>query len=115
LLALALLLAMLSLAGVPPLGGALGKFFVLVATVMRARIDPAFYALAGIAVVGAVIALFYYLRVLRGAWADPAPDGATRITVSWTVRVVLYVCMAGMLLLGVWPQPLLALATRCLH
>jgi NADH-quinone oxidoreductase subunit N len=115
LLALALLLAMLSLAGVPPLGGALGKFFVLVATVMRARIDPTFYALAGIAVAGAVIALFYYLRVLRGAWADPAPEAATRITVPWTVRVVLFICMAGMLLLGVWPQPLLALATRCLH
>ena len=115
LLAFALLMAMLSLAGVPPLGGALGKVFLLVATLMRAQIDGAFYALAGIAVAGAVIALFYYLRVLRGAWADPASDAATRITVPWTVRVVLFICMAGMLFLGVWPQPLLALATRCLH
>ena len=115
LLALALLMAMLSLAGVPPLGGALGKFFVLLATLMRARIDPAFYALAGIAIAGAVIALYYYLRVLRGAWADPAPDAATRITVPWTARFVLFLCMAGMLFLGTWPQPLMSWATRCLH
>ncbi len=115
LLALALLLAMLSLAGIPPLGGALGKFFLLLAVLLRARVDPAFYALAGVAVAGAVIALCYYLRVLRGAWADPAPDAATRIVVPWTVRVVLFICMAGMLVLGVWPQPLLNWALHCLH
>lgn len=115
LLALALLMAMLSLAGIPPLGGALGKFFLLLAVLLRAQINPAFYALAGIAVVGAVIALFYYLRVLRGAWADPAPAAAVRITVPWTVRVVLFICMAGMLVLGAWPQPLLNWAVHCLH
>jgi NADH-quinone oxidoreductase subunit N len=115
LLALALLLAMLSLAGIPPLGGALGKFFLLLAVLLRARADPAFYALAGIAVAGAVIALCYYLRVLRGAWADPAPDAAAPIAVPWTARVVLFACMAGMLVLGVWPLPLLRAAIQCLH
>jgi len=115
LLALALLMAVLSLAGIPPLGGALGKFFLLVALLVRARVDPAFYALAGIAVAGTVCALFYYLRVLRGAWADLAPDAATRITVPWTARVVLFIGMAGMLFLGVWPQPLMTWAVRCLH
>ena len=115
LLALALCLAMFSLAGIPPLSGALGKFFLLIAVVRQGTINPLFYALAGVAVVGAVTALFYYLRVLRAAWVDPAPANAAPIVVPWTARVVLFISMAGMLVLGVWPAPLLVWAVHCLH
>jgi NADH-quinone oxidoreductase subunit N len=64
---------MLSLAGIPPLGGWFAKFEVF-RTLLEAD-TRAGVVLAVIAAVNAVIALYYYLAVLRGMIADEAPDG----------------------------------------
>ena len=66
--ALALILALFSLVGVPPLGGFVGKL-----TVFLAAIDGAYGWLAVLAIANTVISLFYYLRVI-GPVYFAAPD-----------------------------------------
>ncbi|OGX38410.1 MAG: hypothetical protein A3C53_04640 [Omnitrophica WOR_2 bacterium RIFCSPHIGHO2_02_FULL_68_15] len=103
-LAAAMFIALLSLAGVPPLAGFVGKFLLLMAAVHR--------GLLWLAIVGAVavvISLYYYLLVVKRMFVDPPAD-PTPIPVSLSVRLGLYGCIAGMLLMGVWQQPFLALA-----
>ena len=104
LLAAALALAMISLAGIPPLAGFLGKFLVLKAVMEEGSRHAGYYWLLGIALVGVVISLYYYLGVVRALyWAKPAPE-AVPIHVSRPLRAALYVCIAGMFYLGLAPN-----------
>jgi NADH-quinone oxidoreductase subunit N len=103
LLAGALTLAMVSLGGIPPLAGFLGKFLLLRALVERGAADPAAYWLAGVTVVGVVISLYYYFSVVRVMyWAQDPPD-LTPIIVPARVQIPLAVCMVAMLYLGMFP------------
>lgn len=106
LLALALFASMMSLAGVPPLSGALGKFFILLAVIKQGGVLG--YVLVGLGALSAVISLVFYLGVLRSAFS--AQDaGEPGIPVPLTTRLAIVLCLAVMLALGVWPQPLIAL------
>jgi NADH-quinone oxidoreductase subunit N len=112
LLAGALTLAMVSLAGIPPLAGFLGKFLLLRALIERSAINTGGYWLAGVAVVGVVISLYYYFAVIRMMyWAKDPPD-LSPIAVPARVRIPLAVCMVAMLYLGIFPGPVLASATE---
>jgi NADH-quinone oxidoreductase subunit N len=64
-----------SLAGIPPLAGWFAKF-VMFKAVMGALDNPWGIALAVIAAVNAVIALFYYARVVKTVYMDPVPETA---------------------------------------
>lgn len=103
-LAAAMFIALLSLAGVPPLAGFVGKFLLLMAAVHRGLLW-----LAAVGAVAVVISLYYYLMVVKRMFVDP-PTDPTPIPVSLPVRLGLYGCLAGILLLGIWQQPFLALA-----
>jgi NADH-quinone oxidoreductase subunit N len=104
-------MAMVSLAGVPPLAGFAGKLLLLLAVVERAGVNPAYYWLAILAVVGVVISLAYYFGVVRAIyWSNP-PAGAAPIHISPTMRVSLAVCMAGMLYIGLFPNAVLQAAS----
>ena len=94
-LALALMVALLSLGGVPPFAGFIGKLFVFAAAVQA---DMIWLALVGI--VNAVFALYYYLVVLKVVWLNRSENEEEKIPVTrpWALAVV--VCVAGMLLLG---------------
>lgn len=105
-LALALFAAMMSLAGVPPLSGALGKFFVLLALVREG--GGLGYTLAGLGALAAVVSLAFYVGVLRSAFAHP-DGGEPVIPVPLSTRLAIGLCLAVMLALGVWPQPLMTL------
>jgi len=111
-LAGALTLVMVSLGGIPPLAGFMGKFLLLRALVERGAADPACYWLAGVAVIGVVISLYYYFAVIRVMyWAKDPPD-LSPIVVPAQVLIPLAVCMAAMLYLGVFPGRILAGATE---
>jgi NADH-quinone oxidoreductase subunit N len=111
LLAAALALVMVSLAGIPPLAGFLGKFLLLRAVIERGAADSGCYWLAGVAIVGVVISLYYYFAVIRVMyWAKDPPD-LSPIVVPARVQIPLAVCMAAMLYLGVFPGAVLASAT----
>ncbi|SEB34573.1 NADH dehydrogenase subunit N [Nitratireductor aquibiodomus] len=61
---------MFSLAGIPPLAGFWGKWYVFLAA-----IDAKLYALAVIGVVSSVVGAFYYLRVIKIMWFDESAGG----------------------------------------
>ncbi len=111
-LALAMTLAMVSLAGIPPLAGFFGKFLLLKAVVEQGAAFHAYYWLAGVAIIGVVISLYYYFGIVRAIyWSESAADNSA-IRVPWATRLALLVCIAGIFLIGIYPQPLLTLAHR---
>jgi NADH-quinone oxidoreductase subunit N len=104
LLAAALAMSMVSLAGLPPLAGFFGKFLLLRSVVKAGPGDHAYYWLAAVLIAGAVISLYYYLGVVRAIYWSKTPPKPTAISVSWPVQVALYVCIAGMFYLGLFPN-----------
>ena len=104
--ALALTLALLSLAGVPPLAGFAGKVLLF---------TPALSAglswLAVFAALNMVVGLFYYLRPIAEMYLQTSGT-PTPLHRQPGYPVALWVCTAGTLLLGVWPAPVLALMAR---
>ena len=115
LFAITLTLAILSLAGVPPLAGFFGKFLLLKAAFGAAGSDPVMPWVIGIAIVGVVISLFYYFGIIREiywgtgqSWAEKKPN-ADPIECPDTADIVVLVCVFGMLALGLFPEPVLNL------
>ncbi len=112
LLAATMTLAMVSLAGIPPLAGFFGKFLLLKSIIAQAPAQPGYYCLAFTALAGVVISLYYYFGVVRAIyWSQPAPD-LSSIPTSNPIRVSLYACMAGMFYLGLFPGALVNLANE---
>lgn len=104
LLAGALAVSMVSLAGVPPLAGFFGKFLVLKALVEQGAALPAYYALGGIAIFGVVISFWYYFGVLRAIYWGPESVDVTPVVVPPVLRVALVAGIVGVIYLGVFPQ-----------
>ncbi len=100
-LAAALLLALVSLAGVPPLVGFFGKFTLLMATVQSGLLW-----LALVAGVNIVISLYYYLMVVKRIYVD-APSNASLIPVSQPMRLLLGFAMAAIVGIGIVQGPFL--------
>jgi NADH-quinone oxidoreductase subunit N len=112
LLAVALTLAMASLAGIPPLAGFFGKFLLLKAVIAEAPTHPGYYCLTFTALAGVVISLYYYFGVVRAIyWSNDAAD-LSPIPISRPIRVSIYGCIAGMLYLGLFPNALVEAASQ---
>jgi NADH-quinone oxidoreductase subunit N len=112
LLAAILTLAMVSLAGIPPLAGFFGKFLLFKSALEQAPSEPAFYWLVALAIVGVVISLWYYFGLVRAIyWSRDVAD-LSSIQVGWPIRLSLYACAAGMLFLGLYPNPTVKAADR---
>jgi NADH-quinone oxidoreductase subunit N len=107
LLAGAMTVAMVSLAGIPPLAGFFGKFLLLKALLQQGTVNPGCYCLAFTALAGVVISLYYYFGVIRAIyWSAEVPE-ATPVPISRPMRLVLCVCIAGIFYLGLFPGGLL--------
>jgi NADH-quinone oxidoreductase subunit N len=111
LLAATMTLSMVSLAGIPPLAGFFGKFLLLKAAIAEGPAHPGYYWLVAIAIVGVVISLYYYFGVVRAIFWSKDYTDLSPIRTSQPVRLSLYACLAGMLILGIYPSPLVNLAT----
>lgn len=103
-LAAAMAILMLSLTGIPPTVGFFAKLYVLVATV-----DAGVAWLAVAIVLNAALAAFYYLRVIvymymRDPEEDPAP-----IERSPFSSLALVLSIVGVVLLGLFPEPIISL------
>ncbi len=94
----------LSLAGIPPTAGFIGKFFVF-----GAALREGFLTLAAIGVINSIVSVFYYFAVIRAAFFLEAKDPSP-IRVAPLVTAMLTVSAAMVLLIAVYPQPLVNLA-----
>jgi len=104
-----LLIGLLSLAGIPGTGGFLGKFFVFGSAIQFGVTQT--YVLAGLGMLTTVIAAFYYLNVVRYMFFESAEEGAQPVSVPLGLKVGLAITAAGILVVGIYPQPFLDLAT----
>jgi len=105
-LAFALLIALLSLAGMPPLGGFIAKVFVFAAAV-----DANMVWLAVIGVLNAIIGLYYYLTVLKYVYLYRSEDEDKPLPVTRPIKVALAVLTVGIILLGTLFAPWFDFAT----
>ncbi|MHB1217626.1 MAG: NADH-quinone oxidoreductase subunit NuoN [Alphaproteobacteria bacterium] len=101
-LALAMAIFMFSMAGIPPLAGFFGKFFVF-----KAAIQAELYTLAVVGVLTSVVAAFYYLRIVKVMYFDEAAEAFER-PIGATLTVVIGATALFTLLLVVNPGPLLS-------
>ena len=112
-LAAAFTVLLLSLAGIPLTGGFIGKFYVALTGVSAALAgSPAFWALVGALVVGSVIGLYYYLRIVLAFFQrTPAGEEPAAITrrVPDAAAIVLTLSTLAVLWLGVLPGNTLTL------
>lgn len=105
-LAVLMVFFMLSLAGIPPTAGFMGKFFVF-----GSALNAGLGWLAAIGVINSVISVFYYFRVIRPMFFEPAPENAERVTYSRWIQAGLVVAAIMTLLIMFFPMPLYNLAT----
>ncbi|MCX7669976.1 MAG: proton-conducting transporter membrane subunit, partial [Anaerolineae bacterium] len=106
-LATLLFIFLLSLAGIPPTAGFVGKLFVFGAAV-RAGMIP----LAVIGALNAVISAFYYLNVVRVMFFVPAEPDAEPIAAEWPLQAAVLATGALTLLIGLVPEPLIRWAAQ---
>jgi len=91
-----------SLAGIPPLGGWIGKFAAFQALLTDAT--PWAYVLAVIGAVNSVIAFGYYGNVMREVWMRPVPHGdTTPIVTPSSLQIALGITAVATLVLGILP------------
>jgi len=98
-LALCMTLALLSLAGIPPLGGFAGKLFLFSAAMQE---PGKFLWLVILGLLLSTVSLFYYLSVLRQMYIE-APKSSEKIRVGFASGLALAVCVAGILATGILP------------
>ena len=97
----ALVLAFLSMIGIPPLGGFAGKLALFAAT-----IDAGYGWLAVLAVVNSVVSVFYYLRVIGPGYTEPAPAAVPVLGHSTAAAVA--VVSVAVVAIGLVAEPLIA-------
>ncbi len=106
--AVLLLIFMLSLAGIPPLAGFVGKYFILLALIQTGH-----YYLAVFGALYIVPALYYYFRIVAHAWIrEPVGDVPTHVSAgqSLALAVMCFVTLAA----GIYPEPFIRMATYSL-
>jgi NADH-quinone oxidoreductase subunit N len=106
LLALAMLIFLLSLGGIPFVAGFWAKLYVFLAAVERGL-----YGLVFLGAVLTVVALYYYLLVARRMYIE-APDRHDPVPVPGLLGVSIAVCVLGVVGIGVYPGPLVDITMR---
>lgn len=107
--AIALTVSLLSLGGIPPLAGFLAKFFILAAAV-----EAKLVILALIMVINSVVALYYYVRIVKFMFLNE-PKDTNPILVAPTLRLVLIATLLGNIVIGIYPHPVLGWLSGLLH
>ena len=108
-LAFILLIVLFSMAGIPPFGGFIAKLFVVMGL-----INDTDYALACFVLFMAVIASFYYMRVIRTMYFDE-PENDEEVKAPLTSLVALSVNGLVLLLLGIMPMMLLGILSQVVN
>jgi NADH-quinone oxidoreductase subunit N len=111
---------MLSLGGLPLTGGFIGKYFLFWGLLQRG--DEAYkaagktwyYWLAGWAVINTVVSFYYYVRFIRVMYLGERVADDRPLEISAALRTALICALIGIIIIGVYPQPLIKLAQNLL-
>jgi NADH-quinone oxidoreductase subunit N len=109
LLAATLTIAMVSLAGIPPLAGFFGKFLLFKAVIETAQLthNHGYYCLAFTALIGVIISLYYYFGVIRAIYWSKNPEDLSPIELSAPAKAAIWACLAGIFWIGLFPNTML--------
>lgn len=106
-LALSLMIFLLSAAGIPPLAGFFGKFYVFAAGLKSGSADLGLIWLVVLALLMSAVSFYYYLQVLKQALVLEAGESTRAFVVKPTVIVVILLMAIGVIALGCFPTLLL--------
>ena len=97
-MALAMMVALFGLAGIPPLAGFVGKFF-LFSVASKAGMNW----LVAVAAVNSTVSLYYYLRIVRQMYIEPASEGSSALRVTPTLAVATVATVTATIAFGIVP------------
>lgn len=98
-LAFAMMLAMFSLAGIPPFAGFFSKFFIFTGALNQG--STAMYVLVLIALINTIISLYYYLLVVKAMYIAPEECAVANFKSACSERLGLVITVGGIILLGI--------------
>lgn len=107
LLAIAMSIFMLSMAGVPPTAGFVGKFYIF-----SAAIKSGYIGLAIIGVINAVISVYYYLRIMVIMYMKEPAREFNPLTISPLIIAAIVISVIGTLQLGIFPSKVMEMAQQ---
>jgi NADH-quinone oxidoreductase subunit N len=102
-----MLIFLLSLAGIPPTAGFIGKYFIFLSLIESGR-----YVLAVIATVYVAVAIYYYLRLVKSMFVEDAETEQPALATSFGTRVALIVSGIATLVIGMYPEPFVRFAQQ---
>lgn len=108
-LAAIMTVCLLSLAGIPPLAGFVGKFYLF-----SGAIEAGYLWLAFVGLIMSMVSVYYYLMVAKAMYIGEN-DNTTPIKPNIPARIALWICLAGTVLIGVYPAPLSALVQTAIQ
>jgi len=105
--AFAMVLFLLSMAGLPPLGGFASKFVLFSGAIDAATTNGMGWLLwlAVLAIVGSAVSLYYYLRLIRAMVVEEGEPGS--LAVPSGTQLAVAICAIAVVVMGIWPQPFL--------
>jgi NADH-quinone oxidoreductase subunit N len=106
--AILMLIFLLSLAGIPPTAGFLGKYYIFLALIQTRH-----YTLAVVATLYVAVAIYYYFKIVRSMFIGEVTEQAPLAT-SFGLRLALGVSGLLTLAIGIYPEPFLRLAQTSL-
>jgi NADH-quinone oxidoreductase subunit N len=105
LVCVAMAIFLVSLTGLPPTAGFIGKLYIF-----GAVISAGWYGLALIAAINSVIALYYYVRIFRNMFLVQPEPGATNVEFGFAQKLVLFLLLIPTLLFGLYFSPIIDFA-----
>lgn len=110
LLAMTLMVAAFSLAGIPPTVGFTGKFLVFTAAMQQGH-----FTLVLIAMINVVISLYYYLLVIKAAYLAEPADDLPDLPTSLSVKSLSIAMVCLIVVMGIYPYPFMEFATNAVR
>ena len=112
--AFAMMIFLLSLAGIPPLAGFFGKFFLFAAVLKPGAASLGLLWMVSLAIAMSAVSFYYYLKVLKQIYVVDGTNRTDATNVSWFAQVVLLVMAVLVILLGCFPNLLVGWLQACL-